>query len=112
MKLSDLLKERFKVETRTNINPLVSSVGATATRVLPENPNRVAWIVINLSVNTVYLGLKNDVSASKGIALSGGGGLASMVFDEDFEMVGYEVYGIAPAGDSNIYVLETEIVNP
>jgi len=105
-KLDTLLTQQFKISTRANENPLVSSLGTTATKVLDNNADRLAWVIVNLSANTVYISLKSDVSTSKGIMLAPNGGSASMVWDEDFQMTGWEIWGIAPAGASTIYVLE------
>jgi hypothetical protein len=105
-KLHDLLFEKFKVNTRPNVNPLVSSVGTTPTKVLDNNPDRLAWFIVNLSSNVVYLHFDNSVSSSKGIAVSPNGGFASMVYDEDFHAVGWEIWAKATGEDSSIYVVE------
>lgn len=109
MNLQDLIDKQFGVKTFPKENPVISSVDATAKKVLDNNPNRVAWIIINLSANNIYVALSRDVSSSKGILLSPNGGFASMVWDEDFQMTGWEIWAIAPAGASAIYVLEVNI---
>jgi len=105
MTLQDLLLQQFKVKTRQNINPEVSTLTGGVDKVLGNNPNRLAWVIINLGANSAYVGFTNDVSASKGILLSALGGSASMVWDEDFETVGYEVYCKGTAADT-LYVIE------
>jgi len=105
-KLDTLLEQQFKISTRANENPLVSSLGITAVKVLDNNADRLGWIIINLSANTVYLSLKSDVSSSKGVVVSPNGGSASMVWNEDFQMTGWEVWGVASGASSAIYVLE------
>jgi hypothetical protein len=109
MPLADLLLRQFGVKTEPVENPLgVTSIGTTAERILSNNPNRLAWIVINLSANIVYLALKSDVSSSKGIRLNANGGEASMIWSEDFQAVSYEVYAVASGASSAIYVLEVQ----
>lgn len=104
--LAGLLLERFKVKTRAIENPLVTSVGTTATLALANNPNRLAWILVNLSANIIYIALSNLVSPSYGIYLDPNGGVASMVWDEDFQATGWAIWAIAPAGASAVYSME------
>ena len=107
MPLANLLMERFKVRTRAVENPrAVTSLGITAQMILANNPNRLGWIIVNLSTNTVYLGLQNDVSSSKGILLDPSGGQAAMLWDEDFQMTGWAIWGVASAANSAIYAIE------
>lgn len=107
MPLADLLMERFKVRTRAVENPqAVTSLGTTAQVILANNPNRLGWVIVNLSTNIVYLGLTNAVSATRGIRLNANGGLASMVWDEDFQMTGWGIWGVASGAASAIYSLE------
>jgi hypothetical protein len=105
-KLDELLTKQFGISTRAIENPLVSSVGTSAVKILDNNADRLAWVIINLSSNTLYLSLKSDVSSSKAIVVSPNGGFASMVWDEDFQMTGWEIWGVASGLNSAIYVLE------
>lgn len=107
MNLSQLLEQQFKVKTRTEINKLgVVNVGTTALKLMANNPNRLAWIIINLSVNTLYVALTNDPSSNKGILIGANGGTASMLWNEDFEATGYEIWGVGSASNTYIYIVE------
>ena len=109
MTLAELIDKKFGVKTTHRINPVTDTVGTSATRILGNNPNRLAWLVVNLSSNTVYLGFDRDVSPNKGIFLSPNGGSCQMLYDEDFHSVGYEVFAKADA-ESKIYVVEIVII--
>ena len=100
--------KRFGFPTRPIENPVRATIGDTAEVVLKENPDRVFWLVINLSDNTVYVALSSDVGAAKGIRLDPNGGWASMSVEEDGEATAYTVYAKATAADSAIYVLSIE----
>jgi len=107
MNLSELLDQQFKVKTRTEINKEgVTNVGTSVKKLLGNNPNRLAWIIINLSVNTLYVALTNDPSSSKGILIGANGGTATMLWNEDFEATGYEIWGIGSASNTYIYIIE------
>ena len=104
--LYDLLKTKFAIKTRAVENPLVTEVGTTAQLVLLNNPNRLGFVIQNLSTSAdIYIGLDHTVSGTKGIKLAPGGSL-SAVWDEDFEAVAWARWGIASAAGSPIYILE------
>jgi len=104
--LSDLLRARFGIETRESINPIVAAVGVAAVVVIRNHPDRVGFVIVNLSANPVYLAPDGGALATYGIRLDPNGGFLSMIWDEDFELVSHEWWGIAPAGASNIFVSE------
>ena len=105
MTLQDLLLTQFKVKTRANINPEISKLTGGVDKVLSNNPNRLAWIIINLGDDSSYLSFERDPSLTKGIIISGGGGTASMLWNEDFDLVGYELF-IKGTADQYLYVIE------
>ena len=109
--LADLLMERFKVKTRPRVDPLgVSPIGVNPVVLLRNNPNRLAYIIMNLSANLVYIGLTNQVNATVGtevgLGLEPNRGFVSMVWDEDFDMVAWAWWGIAAAAPSILTIIE------
>lgn len=98
----------FGFPTRVVENPVVASVDTTAILILRGNPDRIGWLIVNLSANTLYIGYGSDVSASKGIALGNGGGTASSKISDDGEAVAYEVWAVATGAGSAVYVVEYE----
>jgi len=94
MTTKELIDKKFGIRTDVVVNPLVSSVGTSVTRLLGNNPNRVAWRIVNLSSNNLYILNDEEVSSSRGIMLYPNGGTASMVWDKDFNTVCWEVYGV------------------
>lgn len=106
MPLRDLIDKRFGIKTRAVECPENSEVGTSAALLLKNNPNRLSFLVINLSANVIYLGLTGGVASSRGIRLNANGGMASMIFDEDFDAVGWAWYAIASGSNSAVYFLE------
>ena len=108
-KLHDVLDKHFQVKTRAVENPVfgVAGVaGAAALILFQNNPDRLALVFVNLSANPIYLGLSNLVSAANGIYVGPNGGSVTMYWQEDFQMVGWAWWCIAPAGASACYSLE------
>lgn len=106
MPLDDLLMERFNVRTRAVENPKITSVGTTAKMCLANNPNRLGFIIINLSTNVVYASLEKDVSSTKGIRLDASGGYWAGIWDELFQATAWAWWVVASGATSAIYVLE------
>jgi len=104
--LSDLLLERFKLKTRSLVNPLVAAVGVAAIPIALNHPDRVGIVVINLSVNVIYISPLSTVAAAAGVRLAPNGGAVSMIWDEDFELVSHEWYGIATGAASAVFISE------
>jgi len=104
--LHELILDKFKVKTRAIENPVRDTIGTTPEIVLHNNPNRVFWMLINLSPNTVYVALSHDVSSDKGVYVDPNGGGTSMIWDEDFHATGWAVWAVAGAANSKIYVME------
>jgi len=102
----DLVRERFGTSGFPTVNPSVSTVAASAGQLVRQNPNRLGLLVMNLSLNNVYVGFWPDVSATKGIRLAANGGFYKTVWFEDFEMPGWEWFAIADAGPSAVVTVE------
>lgn len=103
--LDDLIAAQNLIPTDTQ--ETVVSVGATATKVLSNNPNRVSYIIGNPSTTTVYFGLSaTNLTTSQGIPVGGGNSLSSNWHD-DMNSVGYELWAIAASGTVSLYVRET-----
>jgi len=105
-KLSELIEEKFGCKTREEESPLGAAAIAVAAPFLLPHPDRLAWVFINLSVNPIYLGLSDAVTAGNGLLVVAAGGAVTMCYDEDFTLVGRQWWMIAPAGASLIYVLQ------
>jgi len=105
MPLTDLLLRQFGVKTRPIVNPLVSEVAITATKILANNPNRLSFTIVNLGATAVYIALDRDVSAEKGIYLSASGGHVNVSYDTDFDMVAWEWFAISVDAANKIYII-------
>jgi len=106
-KLDDVLIKLFATKTRAVENPVVANTGgATAVLLLRNNPDRLAFTVVNLSVNAMYLGLTDQVSAINGIYIAPSGGSVTMTYQDDFQMTGWAWWIISPAGASALFSLE------
>ncbi|MGH7409852.1 MAG: hypothetical protein ACREJ6_02145 [Candidatus Methylomirabilis sp.] len=104
--LPDLVQGKFGVKTFPRFNPVISTLGAAVDSWLRQSPNRVAALIVNLSVNNIFIGPFRDVSATKGILVTPNGGSVLLHFEEDFDLVGYEWFAIASAAASPILVVE------
>lgn len=107
MPLANLLMERFKVRTRAVENPKsVTAASTTAQEILGNNPNRLAFTIINLGAEVCYVALSTPVAATKGIRLDANGGSFTCIWDEDFQMTGWAWWIISASGTPAVYSLE------
>jgi len=105
--LHELLMEKFKVRTRAVVNPKVSEIGTTPGQILGNNPNRLAFVIINLhATQSIYLGLDSSVASTKGIKIDPAGGSLKMVWDEDFQITSWAIWGVGSGAGTTCYVLE------
>ncbi len=104
MSLAEVLMKRWGV--RSQAAQKTVSLGVAAAEIVPNNPQRLACTIINLSTNSVYLALDNSVAATKGILLVPTGGSATFSLEDDFQMVGWAIWGIASGAASSLYVIE------
>lgn len=95
---------RFDGPTRAEFNTVV--VATTPTRILQNNPRRVAWLAVNISVNQGFLNFNNSVSSSNGIILGAAGGSVSVEVDEDGETPSWEVFGLCTGAAGNWWIYE------
>lgn len=112
MNVADLIQQKYGVFTRARQNPLITELTDSVRTILPNNPNRLAWNICNLSDTTCYLAWDRNISEEHGILLSPNGGVASMIMDEDFEGVCWEVFGLSDGVDKDIFSVSIEIVGP
>jgi hypothetical protein len=109
--LAQLLRSTFGTITQTRQNPGPTVTGATAIVAVPLNPNRVSLVICNLGTNYVYVSPQEDVSATKGIALPPGGSSISFRWDVDMMMLAGRMFAISPAGASQLFVMEEELID-
>lgn len=104
--LHQLIQDEFGIKVYVQTNVLVTQIETAITKVIPNNPNRLGFIFMNLGATSIYLAPHTDPSATNGIFLGASGGTLTLKWDEDFDLVGYSWYGIAIAVASECYSLE------
>lgn len=104
--LYELIQAHFGLKTAYRVNPEVSQVAVTVTKIVSTNPNRLGLLIVNSGANRIYLSPLNTVAVGAGLVLVPTGGAASFKWDIDFELVTSEFYGIADGGVSNTTVIE------
>jgi hypothetical protein len=104
--LADLVREELGVPTFLSTNRVTATVGVAAEQVFRQTPARVWLFIVNLSLNTVYVGPFNNPSATRGIQLNPSGGFMQLDYREDMDLVGYEWFGVATGAASAVLCLE------
>lgn len=110
--VSGLIEKQYGIRTRHLENREGTVCNIAVTRILRQNPNRIAAVVLNLSANVIYIAPRNAPSSTAGVRLDPSGGRMTLLWFEDFHLTGMEWNGTATADASSIYVLEVEILAP
>ncbi len=104
MTLQQLLIGQFGV-SGADLRESFPVVSQSPVQILPNDPNRVGFIVSNLSTNTIFVGLGNAVTSTTGLSLGGGNALSSK-WRDDMQTVGFARFGISTTGTNQLYVAE------
>ena len=112
MNVSDLIQGKYGVLTRARTNPLIEELTTAVRMILPNNPNRLSWVICNLSVTNCFIAWDRGVGADHGIILAANGGTATMCMEEDFEATCWEVFGISLGVNQDLFTLSVEIAGP
>lgn len=103
--LPTLLEREFGATIRTITDPVVSSVGTSAVEFLRQDPNRVAFLIVNLGVSDLYVGLGPDVASTKGIIIGNSGGSMSVNYKEDGDLPGRSWWILSASGTVNFHTM-------
>ena len=101
-------QQKLGFPSRPVVNPVTDTVGTAATKILNNNPDRIFWLAINLSVNKGYVGWDAAVSSTKGIPIAPSGGYVSCSLEEDGELTIHEVYAVLENAAGTFYTIEIE----
>ena len=107
--LHQLIDERFGIRTREVENADDVALDTNDTIVLRADGRRVAFIIINTGATQALMRVNGVPSATINIPIAPNGGALSMIFDEDFHLVGRELHGLVVAGTTTLHTLEVRI---
>ena len=91
-------------------NPVTVSVSTSLTDIAKNNPDRVALMLVNNSVNDIYIDVTSQVSSSVGFTLVPEGIVSFLVKDHG-ALVTDAWFGIADNNSSDLRVYEIIKVN-
>ncbi len=108
MSLSRFIEKQFGIRTRGITNPVTTTVLTTKVEILKNNPDRLAYTVVNLTAYDVHVTFDREPTTTRGILISASGGSLTLTAIEDGELVGYELWGISTGTQSTIFTIVTE----
>jgi len=100
--------KKLGFKTRLNVNPVTATVATSATEILRNNPDRIFWLIVNLSPNDGYAGWDREVSSTKGLLVPSNGGYVSASAEEDGELVIYPVFAVNLVAQGTWMIVEVE----
>jgi len=91
---------------KTYVQETPATVDTTRVVLLSNNPNRLAWDIINTSLVEIRVSSNPGLTTATGFLLAPSGGEMGMTFLEDGEGVGYEIYAIGLVAGGTVWVRE------
>ena len=79
---------------------------AVSQQIVTQNGDRLGLVIVNVSINPVFIGLSNAVASNNGILLSPSGGSISTNVRQDETLPSRAWFGIATTAPVSLYVLE------
>ena len=104
--LDKYIEKEYGVKVSGARPALLEAIGVAPEMVFRKNPNRIMFILVNLSANIVYAAFDGAVAATHGIRLNAAGGMLSSSIKDDAALTQEPVWIIADGADSDIYGLE------
>jgi len=95
---------RFGGPTRFQTSTV--SVGTSPTKIVGNNPRRVRLAIYNRSINNIDVDYVATVATGAGIPLAASSGIVEASIEDDGEAVISELYGVATAASSSVFVVE------
>jgi len=90
-------------KTETIVSELTASTSVQ--QLVGGDPDRLELIVLNLGADDVYVSPKTDVSTTKGIRVSSGGGQLILQRFYDHSLTGWQLFCVAASATSDLYIL-------
>ena len=104
--LHDLISERFGVRVREREQGDDPALDTNDTIVLRADSTRLSFIVVNTGAEDALMRFKGVPSAAVNIPIAKNGGTMTMIFDEDFVLVGQELHGLVAANTTTLHIVE------
>ena len=100
---AEFLRDRYAGELTEDES--TATIGTSVSQVVGSDPDRLGLLLINLSANTVFVGLENTVSTTNEIRLGANGGSVSFNVTDDGMIQTRNMFAIASGAASAVYVI-------
>lgn len=107
--VQELIAERFGVAVRVNDRVAITQANILAQELFRNDPTRLAFIVVNLSVNAVFLSPRENVSATAALRANANGGSIVVSIEEDFTLQTLPWFISADVDASAIFAIEINV---
>ena len=104
--LERYIEREYGVKLSGVRDALLGVIGVAAEQVFLKDPNRIMFILMNLSANIVYVAFDTAVGAAHGIRLNANGGMIASSIKDDAALTQEAVWIVADGAASDIYGIE------
>jgi hypothetical protein len=103
---AELARERFK--GTTVLREHTENVQLDKRAVVQNNPRRVMLTIQNIFATDVYISFNPNATTLSAMILPAYGGTITLLYEEDGEIVTYELYAFTAASDGYLHIWEVE----
>lgn len=96
--------EKFKgsVTLRTT----TPTIGLIPAQIIPNNPDRVSFVISNVSGIDIRVGWNQQITVGLGILVPASGGWIQGEVERDGGVIGWAVFGVSTVDPTQLYVIE------
>ena len=105
----DLIRARWGVNTEFRDNPEQVDVDIADKVILRANPQRLAFIIVNLSSNTVFIRPSGVAATTNSFRIAPNGGVVAFNWEEDFILPTLEWHASSSVNDRVIMLWDIVI---
>ena len=81
-------------------------IGLIPTQIIPNNPDRVSFVISNVSGIDIRIGWDQQITTGLGILVPASGGWIQGEVDRDGGVIGWAVFGVSTVAATQLYVIE------
>jgi len=95
-----------KFGRQTYLRRSTPTIGTTPVIILPNDPNRLFYFVMNRSSVNIEIDWVEDITFGNSLLIIANGGSIQQNIEDDGDVVAWSVYGVAALAGSNIFIME------
>lgn len=104
--VQEVLQDKFGVAVRVNSALPITQANIAVQELFRNDPTRLAFVIVNLSVNVIFAAPRANVSSTNGLRIAASGGSLVVSIEEDFTLQTLPWFITSDVDASAIFAIE------